>query len=84
MALAISASCTKQENQKHCWKCTVSLMQNTGTAGYTNLGTSNVVYCDLTSTQIKKVEKDGTYTKTGTSGGYTATIYTTTKCVMQN
>jgi hypothetical protein len=46
-------------------------------------GTSSNTVCDQSEEQIRNYEKAGTQTTTSSSGGYTVTMKSTTKCTKQ-
>lgn len=79
--VAAGISCKKEANQKFCWKCITTVTMTPSSVG--GSGTSTTTVCDMNEADKDKYEKAGTQTTTSSSGGYTVTMKSTTKCSKQ-
>jgi hypothetical protein len=81
VAIAATIFACSKKNDSFCWKCMTTVTYSPSSAG--GSGSSSSTMCNQTEDQIRQVEKAGTSTSTGSYGGYTTTIKTTTHCTKQ-
>lgn len=73
------ASCSKDDDEKYCWKFTVKQTTTVSPviSGYPKTITSTSTQCDLTESEADEVVKKLSTTTSSSSQGYTVTVKTT-------
>lgn len=79
LLVALTFSCSKEDNEKYCWKFTVKQTTSISPSmsGYPKTVTSTTTQCDLTEDEAEDAAKKLTSTTTTSANGYKITVKTT-------
>lgn len=77
--LIVLTSCSKEDNERYCWKLSVKQTTSVSPAmsGYPKTVTSTSTQCDLTESEADEVVEKLTTTSTSSTNGYKITVKTT-------